>query len=122
MENYDPKKVRSLINSATAHSRLPGGELAVQLAKQLEAVDGMIASSQQATVTAQQATRLAQQDLQIANDELRQAREKVAPLGIFTEALTSIAKNAKGAKELAKKTLESVGIKIEAAPTTPPTA
>ncbi len=122
MDTYDPKKVRSLINTATAHSRLPGGELAVQLAKQLETVDSIISSAQQATATAQQATKRAQADLQTANDELKQARERVAPLTRFTDVLKAIAQNGKGARELAKKTLEAEGIKIEPAPTPPNTA
>jgi hypothetical protein len=122
MANYDPKKVRSLINTASAHRMHPGGELAMQLAEQLQAVDEIIAASQLATTTAQTATKRAQNDLQTANDELRQAREKVGPLSAFTDALKSIAQSPKGAKDLAKKTLEAAGIKIESAPNTNPPA
>jgi hypothetical protein len=119
MATYDPKKVRSLINTASAHRMHPGGELAMQLAEQLQAVDEIISAAQQATATAQTATKRAQNDLQTANDELKAAREKVAPFSLFTDTLKTIAQSAKGAKDLAKKALEAAGIKIEAAPTTP---
>lgn len=117
---YDPKKVRSLINTASAHRMHPGGELAMQLASQLEAVDDIIAAAQRATVDAQTATKRAQNDLQTANDELKQAREKVAPLATFTATLKEIAAGAKGkSKTLALTALQSVGIEVE--PPKPPT-
>jgi hypothetical protein len=123
MSTYDQKKVRSLINAASAHRQHPGGELAVQLAEQLSAVDEIIAASQRATVDAQTVTRRAQQDLQIANEESRQMRERVAPYNAFLEALKEIATTGKGKiKAVALTALKAGGIELEPAkPSTPQT-
>ncbi len=123
MATYDQKKARSLISAASAHRQHPGGELAIQLADQLTAVDEIISSAQSATVAAQNATRRAQQDLQTANDEVRQARERIAPYNIFLEALKEIATTGKGKpKATALTALKAGGIELEPAkPTTPST-
>jgi hypothetical protein len=119
MPNYDQKKARSLINAASAHRQHPGGELAVQLAEQLAAVDEIVSSAQTATVTAQNATRRAQQDLQIANDEVRQMRERLAPVNILSDALKEVAATAKGkVKTVALTALKAAGIETEPAKTT----
>lgn len=120
MPEYDQKKVRSLINTASAHRMHPGGELAVQLAEQLQAVDEVIAAAHRATIDAQNLTRLAQADLQIATDELKVAREKVAPMGGLIEAMKGIATNAKGAKAAALTALKDAGIEIGVQTATPP--
>lgn len=123
MPEYDSKKVRSLINTAAAHRMHPGGELAVQLADQLTAVDEVIAASQRATVDAQNLTRLAQADLQTAKDELVDARAKVAPMAVLVDGLKAIVANAKGAKAAALTTLQAAGIEMEVkTPVTPPPA
>jgi len=124
MPEYDQKKVRSLIASASAHRMHPGGELAMQLADQLQAVDETISATLRAATDAQNLERRARADLQVANEELKVAREQVVPLARFTEALKEIALNAKGKiKTVALTVLKDAGIEMEVqppAPTPPP--
>lgn len=120
---YDPKKVKTLLNSAAAFRMHPGGELIEELAKQLGAVDEMISAANAATTDANNAANLARADLRVANDELKTAREAVAPLTAFTDALKEIAGGPKGkAKTAALTVLKTFGIELEApaAPSTPP--
>lgn len=125
-ETYDPKKVKTLLHSASAFRMHPGGELIEALAKQLESVDSMITAANAATTDAQNSANLARADLRVANNELKTAREAVVPLGAFTEALKEIAGGPKGkAKTLALTVLKDHGIQLEslsapAQPSNPP--
>jgi hypothetical protein len=110
MQQYDRLKALQAIRSGRAASRLPGSELILGLADQLEAGGEELLTAEKRIREAKDDALNYKQQFEAEREDHRKLREAAAGLEPCIAALKDIAENAKGAKARAEAVLTEIGV------------